>query len=85
MLKFGSRGNGPAEFLQPESIAIDKKDNLFIVDYATQHVQKFDSNGNFITMWGSKGTKNGQFMKPWGIGVDSIGNVYVGDQENPVI
>ena len=24
-------------------------------------------------------------MKPWGIGVDSIGNVYVGDQENPVI
>lgn len=36
-------------------------------------------------MRGSKGTGNGEFIKPWGIAVDSKGDVYVSDQENPVV
>ena len=27
-------------------------------------IQKFDSNGKFITKWGSKGTGDGQFITP---------------------
>ncbi len=42
-------------------------------------VQKFTSNGTFITSWGSTGLSDGQFINPSGIGVDSKGYVYVAD------
>jgi tripartite motif-containing protein 71 len=45
-------------------------------------VQKFDSNGNFITKWGSKGTGDGQFNGPNDIALDPSGNIYVLDSDN---
>ena len=42
-------------------------------------IQKFDSNGTFITKWGSHGSGDGQFYYPNGVAVDSSGNVYVAD------
>ena len=45
-------------------------------------IQKFDSNGNFITMWGSKGSNEGQFIEDHGIAVDKEGKVYVVDTRN---
>ncbi len=50
--------------------------------YSNNRVQKFDSNGSFITKWGSEGSKDGQFDGPKGIAVDSHGNVYVTDEGN---
>ena len=45
---------------------------MYVADYGNNRIQKFDSNGNFITKWGSKGTGDGQFDYPTGIAVDSI-------------
>ena len=45
-------------------------------------IQKFDSNGKFITKWGSYGTADGQFSIHIGVAVDSSGNVYVTDSAN---
>jgi tripartite motif-containing protein 71 len=45
-------------------------------------IQKFHSNGNFITKWGSEGSGNGEFDYPQDIVVDSQGNVYVADEDN---
>jgi hypothetical protein len=45
-------------------------------------LQKFNSEGNFITSWGSCGTGEGEFNDPNGIAVDSSGNVYVADTYN---
>ena len=45
-------------------------------------IQKFDSNGAFITKWGSSGSEDGQFNYPVGVAVDSSGNVYVADYVN---
>jgi tripartite motif-containing protein 71 len=45
-------------------------------------IQKFDSNGKFITKWGSEGTGDGQFQNPSGIAIGSLGNVYVTDWGN---
>ena len=44
---------------------------MYVVDIDNDRIQKFDSNGNFITKWGSKGTGDGEFKTPIGIAVDS--------------
>ena len=45
-------------------------------------VQKFTSDGTFLTQWGSGGSGPGQFDWPRGIAVDGSGNVYVADTCN---
>ena len=52
---------------------------VYVADSSNNRIQKFDSNGNFITKWGTEGTGDGQFSNPDGIAVDSSGNVYVAD------
>jgi hypothetical protein len=45
-------------------------------------IQKFDSDGNFITSWGSEGDGDGEFLHANGIDIDSSsGNVYVSDDD----
>lgn len=55
---------------------------MYGVDADNHRIQKFDSNGKFITKWGSKGNGDGQFTSPAGIAIDSSGNVYVVDTGN---
>jgi tripartite motif-containing protein 71 len=45
-------------------------------------IEKFDSDGNFITKWGSKGSADGQFIENHGIVVVSKVYVYVVDTRN---
>jgi tripartite motif-containing protein 71 len=53
-----------------------------VTDINNNHVQKFDSNGKFITKWGSPGSSDGQFKVPIGVIVDPSGYVYVVDAGN---
>ena len=50
------------------------------VDTGNYRIQKFDSNGNFLTQWGSYGTNNGQFPYVNSVAVDLSGNVFVNDE-----
>jgi DNA-binding beta-propeller fold protein YncE len=52
---------------------------VYVTDFSNNRVQKFDSNGTFITQWGSAGTADGQFTNPRAIAVDSLHNIYVSD------
>lgn len=56
--------------------------SITAVDSCNNRVQKFDSNGNFITKWGTLGTGDGQFSRPAGIGINSKGLVYVAETNN---
>ena len=81
--EWGSNGSGDGQFLEPYGLAIDKEDNLYVSDASTnQRIQKFTSEGVFITKWGNWGSENGEFISPWGIDTDSEGNVYVADMYN---
>ncbi|HEY7694743.1 MAG TPA: hypothetical protein VH797_01420, partial [Nitrososphaeraceae archaeon] len=47
--RMGSKGTGDGQFDTPHTIAFDPSGNLYITDTKNARVQKFDSNGTFIT------------------------------------
>lgn len=79
LLTWGSEGRGDGQFGIAEGVAVHGTDSIYVAD---GRVQKFDSNGNFITKWGSFGTGEGQFKGTSGLAVDGAGDVWVVDQGN---
>src|SRR5207249_9603195 len=69
----GHRGVGVGELNKPRSVAVDKQDNLYVVDM-TGRVQKFSSQGVFLLSWQLPQTDLG---KPKGMGRDHDGNIIV--------
>jgi DNA-binding beta-propeller fold protein YncE len=66
----------------PIGIKTDSSGNVYVGDQGNDRIQKFDSNGKFITKWGSTGSGDGQFQVPIGIAINSKGLVYVTDLGN---
>ncbi|MEM7117926.1 MAG: NHL repeat-containing protein, partial [Chloroflexota bacterium] len=48
----GLQGSNKGQFNGPQGMVFDSADNLHILDTGNNRVQTFDTNGNFITMWG---------------------------------
>lgn len=55
---------------------------VYVTDNEIFNVQKFTTDGDFITSWGSEGEGEGQFASLESLDVDSHGNVYVADYGN---
>jgi sugar lactone lactonase YvrE len=77
-LMWPARSN-PWCFYLPEGVATDSSGHVYVADTYKQRIQKYRSNGDFITQWGSQGSGEGQFEGPRGVAVDSAGCVYVAD------
>src|SRR4249919_1809204 len=70
-----AKGLANGEFEYPTAIATDAAGNVYVGEYG--RVQKFSTDGAFITKWGSEGLGNGQFrFGPSGLATDPDGNVY---------
>jgi tripartite motif-containing protein 71 len=89
LLKFGSMGKGDGQFTEVEHMTTDKFNNIYVNDPQSgvngsgmPRVEKFDTDGHFITKFGSLGSGNGQFVDPEHNAVDSDGNVYITDRKN---
>ena len=52
------------------------------VSYLGFGIQKYTSEGRFVTQWGSRGSGDGQFESALGMAVDAAGTVYVADHLN---
>jgi len=79
--EFGSFGiTGPGHFSHPQFVAVDDDGNIYVTDLGNKRVQKFSSNGEYITEWGKSGKQSGEFHYPSGIAV-SDDSVYVADRD----
>jgi len=67
-------------FYMPWDIARDSTGNIYIVDYGNWRIQKFDSNGKYLSTIGRKGQGPGEFSsQPLNIDLNSNGKIYVKD------
>ena len=86
-LAWNIRG-APNPFDQPNSLAVDRDGNLYVLDAGNNRIQKFDQDGKFLLMWGALGAGHGEFNfirqneAIGGLDVDAQGNVYVADNRN---
>ena len=74
-------------FNNPAGVAVASDGNVYVSEIGNNmgggdRIQKFTSEGVFVSKWGTYGAGDGQFRGPGGVAVVSDGSVYVADCEN---
>jgi DNA-binding beta-propeller fold protein YncE len=72
---WGKPGITSGRLQKPRAIAIDDKDQLYIVDM-TARIQVFDTEGTYLRGWKTPVSKNG---RPSGLTIDRTGRLLVAD------
>jgi sugar lactone lactonase YvrE len=80
----GGSGDQTTSITNNETTATNNE-YVYVTDAENFNVQKFTTDGEFVTKWGSEGTGNGQFGGLESVDIDSEGNVYVADSGNDKI
>jgi len=57
---WGTNGTAERQFARPGGVAMDRDGNVYVADTDNHRIQKLDSQGNFLRMWG------------WGVDTGSI-------------
>ena len=63
----------------------DNDGNIYILDSGDCRIQRFDSQGNYITTIGRKGEGPGEFKSPDNLNLDHEGRIYVSDGRKFII
>jgi LSD1 subclass zinc finger protein len=50
-LAFGEKGSGQGLFEDPRTVAVDGQGYIYVGDFRTGRIQRFDSQGNFTNLW----------------------------------
>ena len=79
----GTPGEGPGQLDFTSglkmAVSVDGAGNVYVAD-DRDRIQKFSSNGTFLTQWGSNGNGESQFQELGSIAADPAGRVYAGDR-----
>lgn len=75
-LQFGGQGSGPGQFEDARSIAVDLDGNIYVAEYLSGRLQKFDATGKFLLLISAEPDRVGNlYIKD--IAVDYQGRLYV--------
>jgi len=84
--KWGSFGKDHGQFVNPVDITIDSQSNVYVIDSDSSldihRIQKFSSNGNFISQWKLQDTEDKKIVYFADILIDNDDNVYVHNNQN---
>ena len=78
----GHRGRGRRGVQIPGWRCGASDGSVYVSDPYNNRIQKFTSEGVFVSQWGTSGTGDGQFFYPEGVAVAFDGSVYVSDYLN---
>jgi DNA-binding beta-propeller fold protein YncE len=61
--RFGGKGDEDVSLEKPEGVAVDKDGNIYVADYETGYVKKYDKALNWVLTFSEYGTGPGQNSK----------------------
>ncbi len=65
LLRFGSYGEGPGQFIYTTSVAFGPEGTLYVSEYGGHdRIQVFDTEGQYLFEFGSFGEEEGEFNRP---------------------
>ena len=67
----------------PVAVAADSRDNIYILDGATQEIQVFDAEGGFLRTLGGHGQGPGEFREALGPAIGRGDTLWVADGQAP--
>ncbi len=77
-MTFGGEGTGAGLFQDARHVAVDGKGNVYVADFYTLRIQKFDATGKYVSGWTIQ--EEGKYKNKYGpdvLAADRAGNVYV--------
>src|SRR6202020_2503243 len=80
--KFGEAGSEAGKLKAPWGTAVNAEGAVLVVDSANNRIEKFSSEGIYVSSFGTLGSGSGQLKEPEGIALDSSGNIWVADSGN---
>jgi sugar lactone lactonase YvrE len=75
-LEFGGEGSGPGLFEDSRYIVVDPDGNIYVCEYDSGRLQKFDASGKFLKQITIEPDQNGNIYVS-GLAADYQGNLYV--------
>jgi len=80
---FAHKGVLPGQLLRPHGMALNSRQQLFVVDVDNFRVNVYSQLGEFLYSWGKPGLQLGEFNAPHGLIVDPSDDVFVSNYYGP--
>ncbi len=66
-------------FYMPNDVAVDSKENIYVLEYGNCRLQVYNKNGNYLRTISRKGQGPGEIWAPTGLDIDKHDNIYLVD------